>query len=220
MNNDGGFSRSQLDELVITIELTLVSLAQSLALATLATSALQPVLQLNWQFWPYVASGLILILFFWTQAISHALTFINWPLNMAHNVVYFLAMLVEVMLFSVVTDPLRWFAVNAAFYVVGAAFFWIDLAMIRRRKADFQRAGHSDLFRELEHDQLLALRVLIPFGFLYSVVSALAIAAFPASFITNHGHVWLGLFQAGIGLIILVRSLRDFRHHATLLTSE
>ncbi len=213
-------SRAQLDELVITIELTLVSLAQSLALATLAANALQPVLELDWQVWPYLASGLILILFFWTQAISHALTFINWPIDMYHSVVYFLAMFVEVLLFSVVTDPLRWFAINALFYLVGALFFWIDLALIRGRKVDFSRAGHSELFHELEHDQLLALRVLIPFGFLYSVVAALAIAAFPTTFITHQGHTWLGAIQAGIGLIILIRSLRDFRTHASLLTSE
>jgi hypothetical protein len=218
MQQRGGFSPAQLDELVITIELTLVSLAQSLALQTLASSSLAPILHLDYQYWPYILSGVVLILFFWTQAISHALTFIEWPLNLAHNIIYFVAMLAEVLLFTQVTDPLHWYAFNAAFFVVGAVFYWVDLHMIYARKDDFERAKKGHLYQELVHDQRLALRALIPFGFFLSLAAVVAISAFPEQLIANKGHVWFGALQAVVGLIVLIRSIRDFRHHSSLLT--
>src|SRR5690348_9549063 len=47
-------ARDRLDEVVVNIELTLISIIQGLALAVLAGASVQPILQLQWQAWPYI----------------------------------------------------------------------------------------------------------------------------------------------------------------------
>jgi len=51
--------RVQLDNTVVGIELTLISIIQGLALGVLAASSVQPLIAFQWQIWPYIAAGLL-----------------------------------------------------------------------------------------------------------------------------------------------------------------
>jgi len=55
-------SRRQLDGLVVNIELTLTSIIQGVALYFLTDNARAPLSQLRFEYWIYVANGLILVL--------------------------------------------------------------------------------------------------------------------------------------------------------------
>lgn len=71
---DAGLARAvkaELDSLVVTVELTLISIIQGVAPAVLAGSSLQPVLTLRWETWPYVVNGMLIILLFWSRAVIH-----------------------------------------------------------------------------------------------------------------------------------------------------
>ena len=61
----GKYTRRQLDALVVSVELTLVSIIQGVALSFLTESSLTPLGDLRFEQWPSVANGLMLILMFW-----------------------------------------------------------------------------------------------------------------------------------------------------------
>jgi len=71
--------KAQLDATVVGIELTLISIVQGLALGVLAASSVTPIVELQWETWPYIATGLLAILIFWSRALVHTLSFIGWP---------------------------------------------------------------------------------------------------------------------------------------------
>ena len=78
-------SRSELDAMIAHIELTLVSIIQGVALTVLIEASREPIAKLDWKMWPYVLSGLIIILVFWSRVVLHILTVIRWPLEFGHN---------------------------------------------------------------------------------------------------------------------------------------
>ena len=58
-------SRFELDAITADIELTLVSIIQGVALTVLIETSREPIAKLEWMMWPYVLSGLVVILIFW-----------------------------------------------------------------------------------------------------------------------------------------------------------
>ena len=78
-------SRSELDAMIADIELTLVSIIQGVALTVLIETSREAIAKLDWIMWPYVLSGLIIILVFWSRVVLHILTVIRWPLEFGHN---------------------------------------------------------------------------------------------------------------------------------------
>lgn len=93
-------TKERLDQFVLDIEFLLISVVQGVALGALAAGAIEPLATMDYQYFPYIVAGFLLILTFWSQAIVHSLSFINWPLDLGHNFLYFLASLVEVLAFS------------------------------------------------------------------------------------------------------------------------
>jgi hypothetical protein len=92
-------TRSELDSTVIEIELTLTSIVQGVALYFLIDNA-RSVLSIQQRaFWPYVVSGLLIILIFWSRSVVHTLTLIRWPLEFGHNFFYIACALGESLLF-------------------------------------------------------------------------------------------------------------------------
>ena len=124
-------SRSELDAMIADIELTLVSIIQGVALTVLIETSREAVAKLDWIMWPYVLSGLIIILVFWSRVVLHILTVIRWPLEFGHNFLYIACALVEAFSFAQLGNPARWFAFVAAFLVVGWLLFAYDLRLIR-----------------------------------------------------------------------------------------
>jgi hypothetical protein len=78
------FDRGQLDQLVLDIELVLISVVHGVALSTLAieggpkVAAMEPLVLL------YLATGLLFVLSFWSVAIIHAISFAMWPMDLGH----------------------------------------------------------------------------------------------------------------------------------------
>ncbi len=203
-------SSSELNQLTLNIELTLINLAQGLALSMLASSAIGPLTTLDWHVWPYIATGLLFVLFYWGQAIEHAFSFIRWPINLGHNFIYFLAMITEVILFSQIANPSHWFALNTLLFVVAWLFYWIDLHLIQVREPLFKAAGHSTAYQAILDDQLQALRLIIPGCLVFSLISWWLIYSYPTFFIEQSGHVLLGLVQAILALLIVINLVQRF----------
>ncbi len=212
-------TKKELDQIVLSIEFLLISVVQGVALAALATSASGPIASLEIEYWPYIASAFLLILIFWSQAIIHAISFINWPLDLTHTFLYFLAGFIEVVAFTEMTNPLKWFGLIVIFFIVAAFLYIIDLQLIKNRRQNFQNndAGKK-LYSHILKEQLFELSVLVPAGFIYNAFAFYLIYTYPNIFITQKFHVLLIIFQVAFGLLSLFVSIKSFKKRSRLIT--
>jgi hypothetical protein len=208
-------AKSQLDNTVVGIELTLISIIQGLALGVLVSSAVQPMVELQWQVWPYVLTGLLVILIFWSRSLIHTLSFIGWPLEFGHTFLYFGATLIEAAALSRVGDPEHWFALNAIY----AAAVWIlygwDLRLVRRHACDFSTEEERLLLDDIIHDQRINIAVMMPLAVAFQGLSWWLVHTYPHALLHDGWHLLL------IGLTLLfsvnylhggVRLLRRRQH--------
>lgn len=195
-----------LDGMIVEIELTLVSIIQGVALTMLIESAHEVVGEMHLVFWPYVFSGLLIILVFWSRAVLHILTLIRWPIELGHNFLYVGCALIEAILFAQLAQPGHWFSFGAAFMAAGWLLFVYDLRLIHTRMEDSAGVASNRLFALVRRDQWLNIALLVPGVFALNAGSAMAIHAWPEFFIERNGHVWLVAVQlAGfIGYLLYV----------------
>lgn len=205
--------KKELDQTAVDIEFLLISVVQGVALAALATSAAPIIGDLNFEYFFYVLSAFLFILIFWSAAVSHVLSFIDWPLDMTHNFLYFLASFLEVMAFSYLKDPLRWFMFISLFlFVIGILYVW-DLRLIKQHKTVLRKKLYDDVLKEQNYE----LTMLFPAGLAYSLVVTFAIALYPKIFIASHYHIAFAAIQAALGIFVLITSTRAFKRRAKLL---
>ena len=189
-------SRSELDAMIADIELTLVSIIQGVALTVLIEASREAIATFDWMMWPYVLSGLIIILVFWSRVVLHILTVIRWPLEFGHNFLYMACALVEAFAFAQLGNPGRWFAFIAAFLAVGWLLFAYDLRLIRMRVRDRTGDVSNRLYSLVTRDQWLNLGLLLPAFFLVNVACAVGIYLRPEFFLVRNGHIWLIALQS------------------------
>lgn len=216
-------ARGRLDEVVVNIELTLISIIQGLALAVLAGAAVQPILRLQWQAWPYILAGLLVVLIFWSRALVHTLSFIRWPLEFGHTFAYFGATLIEAVALSQVAEPAHWFALNAIYALAVWGLYAWDLRVVLRDArpgmGDAERALHEDIVR----DQRLNIRATMPAAVVFQALSWWLLQRWPQAMLERGGHlVLVGLSLAFSVHYLLdgVRLLRRRQHWLLLRAAE
>src|SRR5260370_11241543 len=112
-------ARSELDSMVVEIELTLVSIIQGVALTILIENTHAVIAERQLFFWLYVVAGLFIIFVFWSRAVVHILTVIRWPLEFGHNFLYISCSLVEAILFALICKQASLIGFRAAFIAIG-----------------------------------------------------------------------------------------------------
>jgi hypothetical protein len=184
-------ARSDLDAMVVEIELTLVSIIQGVALTVLIENAHAVIAERQRFFWLYVVAGLFVIFIFWSRAVLHIITVIRWPLEFGHNFLYIACALVEAILFAQLGKPASWFGFGAAFIAIGWTLFVYDLRLIYARMRDSAGEASDRLSARIRRDQWLNIVLLLPAVFLLNLVSAVLIRTWPEVFLTRNAHVWL-----------------------------
>jgi hypothetical protein len=184
-------ARSELDSMVVEIELTLVSIIQGVALTVLIENAHAVIAEHQLFFWLYVVAGLFVIFVFWSRAVLHIITVIRWPLEFGHNFLYIACALVEAILFAQLGKPASWFGFGAAFIAIGWTLFVYDLRLIYGRMRDSAGEASNRLSARVLRDQWLNIAVLLPAVFLLNFLSAVLIRTWPEVFLTRNAHVWL-----------------------------
>ena len=160
--------------------------------------------------WPYVVTGLLIILLFWSRSLIHTLTLIRWPLEFVHNFFYIACALVEALAFTRLADPFMWFVLTALFALIVWALFVYDLRIVKLREKDSAGPAGSQLYAMVRSDQWLNITIVIPGIFLFNAGCAVGIHARPEFFLQDNGHLILIALQA-IGLLLyLVRVIRAF----------
>jgi len=186
--------------MVVEIELTLCSIIQGVALYFLVENARAVLSMGQVSAWPYVATGLIIILLFWSRSLIHTLTLIRWPLEFVHNFFYIACTLVEALAFTHLSDPFIWFVLTALYAVVVWLLFVYDMRIVALRGRDSAGPVGTRLYSTVGADQLLNIRLLIPAIFVSNVASAFLIYRWPEFFGARNGHYILIAIQ-GIGLL-------------------
>jgi hypothetical protein len=202
--------RSDLDSMIVGIELTLVSIIQGVAFTFLIENARHVISIQQAAFWPYVASGLLVILVFWSRSVLHIITLIRWPLEFGHNFLYIACALAEALMFTRLSDPRAWFVLASLYAAIGWALFTYDLRLLRAREQDSAGIASNLLYALVTRDQLLNIRFLLPAVLFANVACMLAIRARPEFFLVRHGHVWLGLGQLIAFSFYLIYVVRFF----------
>jgi len=212
-----GGNREELDSMVVEIELTLCSIIQGVALYFLVDNARAVLSGGQSAAWPYVATGLLIILLFWSRSLIHTLTLIRWPLEFVHNFFYIACALVESLAFTRLADPFMWFVMTALFAVIVWALFVYDLRIVRLRGKDSAGLVGSRLYAMVGADQRRNIAIIIPLIFAFNAGSAIAIYAQPDFFLHRNGHLILIALQA-IGLLFyLAYVIRAFIQFVPLI---
>lgn len=212
--------KKDLDHKVFDVEILLISVVQGVALAALAANAMPVLAGFKIEFYLYVFAALLIILTFWSQAIIHTLSFISWPIDMFHNFFYFLVSFVEVLVFSELTNPLKWFMFMSVFFVIAAALYIIDLFLIKRCRNKFKGQKGKVLYNHILNRQVFELKNFIPLGFVYSIVSAFIIYRYQQFFIEHHYHIALVVIQILFALTVLIESLKNFKKRSELISAN
>ena len=189
-------ARSELDSMVVGIELTLVSIIQGVALTVLIENAHATLAEPKFSFCPYVVAGLLVIFVFWSRAVLHIITVIRWPLEFGHNFLYLACALVEAILFAQLGNPASWFGFGAAFIAIGWTLFVYDLRLIYARMRDSAGEASDLLYARVLRDQWLNISLLLPAIFFLNLMSAMLIRTWPGVFLARNAHVWLIAAQA------------------------
>jgi hypothetical protein len=212
-------SRSELDGVIVNIELTLASIVQGLALSVLADNTSAVLSNGAATAWPYVGAAFLTILLFWSRALVHTLTLIRWPLEFVHNFFYFVCALAEVLAFKHLKDPFMWFVLTAVFAALVWGLFVHDLRIIGQRARDSVGPSSSRLYAIVKADQWLNIRFIMPFLFAFALGSACAIKMAPGFFLARNGHLLLIGCQATGLLVYLACVVRAFTRITPLISA-
>jgi len=199
-------TQTQLDNLVVNIELTLISIIQGVAFSFLADQSRDVLVSLQLTFWPYAVTGLLTILLFWSRSLIHTLTVIRWPLDLSHNFMYIACTLVETVTFTQLTNTLHWYALNTLFGFMIWLLFTLDLRMIRRRISDSAGPVGSTLYAIVEREQFLNIRFFMPAMVVFNLLAMIAVRSWAVSLIEEGGHVIIAMVQlaAAFGYLLYV----------------
>jgi hypothetical protein len=203
-------AQTQLDNLVVNIELTLISIIQGVALSFLADHSHELLVGLQLAFWPYAITGLVIILLFWSRSLIHTLTVIRWPLDFGHNFMYIACTLVQTVAFTQITNVLHWYALNMVFGLMLWILFALDLRMIRRRISDSEGAIGSRLYAILEREQFVTIRFFAPALVIFNLLAVIALRLWPVYLIQDGGHTIIALVQMGASFGYLLYVIRFF----------
>lgn len=184
-------ARSELDSMIVGIELTLVSIIQGVALTVLIETTRDALVRREFVYWPYVVAALLVIFVFWSRSVLHIITVIRWPLEFGHNFLYITCALVEALLFAQLAHPQNWFAFSAGFIAIGWVLFVYDLRLINARKGDSAGPASDRLIALVHRDQLRNIALLLPGVFVLNVACAMSILRRPEIFLAQDRHVWL-----------------------------
>lgn len=207
-----------LGALVIAIEFTLISVMVGVILFPLMDFATPILRDLKFEYMLYIVSGLVLILYIWTEVISHSLSFIGWPIDIFHNLLYIVFAMVLAIQMHFLENPRAWFAITVVSAIVGTAISYYDRRLIEERMQGATGAA-AQLFAAAYKRQQSLVRTS-PFTIANAFLQAALIYMFPALFLENHLHLVLVTIQIAAFLFFLRRTLSHFKAQRALILAK
>jgi len=205
--------KEHLDHIALDVEFLLISVIQGVALVTLATSAVGPMIALQIAVWLYIAVAFLFILIFWSGAIIHAVSFIDWPIDLTHSFLYFLASIIEIVAITNLTHPVLWFFFLFLFQFVAIILYAYDLKMIKDRKWKFITKEGKLLYNHIYSEQKKELLQYLPASTVLFFISFLLLYVYPGFLLQE----LLICLQLVFALLFLYREVQTFKRRSHLL---
>ncbi len=211
----------QLNQTALDIEFLLISVIQGVALATLVSASSSPLISLQIQTWPYVLAAFLFILIFWSGAIIHAVSFIDWPINLYHSFLYFLASLIEIIAITNLARPLLWFIFLFLFQIIALLLYSYDLYLIKQHKKNFLLTPSGKaLYNHIVSEQQKELKVFIPASLIFNAVAVCLIFFYKSIFILKGYHLIFIFLQLLFAVAFLSQEIKSFKRRSQLLSQH
>ncbi len=197
-----------LSALVITVEFTLISVMVGVILSVLVTAAAPILRDLQYEYWLYLVSGLVLVLFLWTEVVTHSLAFIGWPMEFGHNLLYILFAAALAIQMNFLADPVGWFALSTVSSGMATITVLYDRHVIARRQVGAHGAA-AEMFQLAMTRQRGLIRTA-PITLFNALLTVALVLVFNDFFMGRHFHLILIVAQIIAILILLARTIRTF----------
>lgn len=207
-----------LGAIVIAIEFTLISVMVGVILFPLMDYATPILRECKFEYMLYILAGLILILYIWTEVIAHSLSFIGWPINIIHNLLYIVFAMVLAIQMHFLQEPHGWYAMTFVSAIIAGVISYYDKKVIQERMRNATGAGES-LFQAALVRQQWLIRIT-PFTITNAGIQVLLVFFFPVVFIEYKAHMLLVLAQIIAFLFLMTRTIRAFRAEHTLIVQK
>jgi hypothetical protein len=143
----------ELESLATSVELTLASVLQGIALAMLVPKIAELITSGALAKLPYIPASLLLLFMVWVTFISHAISFITWPFDPLHNLLYFLIVSSEAVLLFFLDQPAQWFLSLLGFGLILGFSCWYNQRLLRRSAACYTSAAARALYTHIMGEQ-------------------------------------------------------------------
>src|SRR5262245_22913985 len=150
-------ANAELEGLATGIELTLASVLQGIAMAILIPRISDLIVGGEVAKLPYIPASLLLIFIVWVAFIVHSLSFIAWPFDLTHNLLYFLVVTAETVLLTLLDQPAPWFLALVGFGVVMGINHWYNLRLLRRYEHRYVTSAGQALYTHIAAEQRASL---------------------------------------------------------------
>jgi hypothetical protein len=149
-----------LESLATSVELTLASVLQGIALAILVPKIADLITSGEVAKLPYIPASLLLLFMVWVSFISHAISFITWPFDPLHNLMYFLIVSSETVLLFFLDKPVQWFLSLLGFALLMGFSCWYNQALLRRSAAHYIGVAARELYTHIMSEQRTGLQFM------------------------------------------------------------
>jgi hypothetical protein len=148
---------AELEGLATGVELTLASVLQGIAMAILIPNIADLIVGGEIAKLPYIPASLLLVFIVWVAFISHSLSFVSWPFDLPHNLLYFFVVTAETVLLTFLDRPSPWFLSLIGFSLVTGINHWYNLRLLRRHERRYAAPAGRALYDHIAYDQRASL---------------------------------------------------------------
>ena len=153
-------SNPELESLATGVELTLASVLQGIALAILVPKIVELISNGELAKLPYIPASLLLIFMVWVMFIGQAISFITWPFDPLHNMLYFLIVSGEAVLLFFLDKPGPWFLALVGLGLLLGFSCWYNQSLLRRNASRYVSADARKLYAHIMDEQRVGLQFM------------------------------------------------------------
>jgi hypothetical protein len=152
---------AELESLATSVELTLASVLQGIALAILVPKIVELISNGELAKLPYIPASLLLIFMVWVMFIGQAISFITWPFDPLHNMLYFLIVSGEAVLLFFLDKPGPWFLALVGLGLLLGFSCWYNQGLLRRNASRYVSADARKLYAHIMDEQRVGLQFMV-----------------------------------------------------------
>jgi hypothetical protein len=150
----------ELENLATSVELTLASVLQGIALAILIPKIVELITGGEPAKLPYIPASLLLIFMVWVAFIGRVISTFSWPFDPLQNLLYFLIVSSEAVLLLFVDKPAQWFLSLIGFGLLMGFSHWYNQRVLQRQLFWYSGAAARELYMHIMDEQRVGLQFM------------------------------------------------------------